>query len=202
MSETISCRTPLICLTGGIATGKSRVGEWLAERRWTVICTDKIVHDLYGGDQPLAKEIATAFGPQMLLFDGSVDRVRLGERVFSDPAALQTLNTLVHPKVRVTWLKLAKGSIEKKRPTIVIIPLAYESGVTGEFQGTWVVACSSIKQHRRMRERGLNDEQIRQRLATQWPLQRKIDLADRVLWNDGDWSLTESQLELLHREIL
>jgi dephospho-CoA kinase len=160
-----------------------------------VICTDQIVHELYRPGQPLPNEIARILGDRMLTSDGGVNRAALAKTVFSDATALQRLNALVHPVVREAWNKRAALSLEKALRTMVVIPLAYETQATGEFQQTWVVACSHSEQRNRLRQRGMDDAQIEQRFAAQWPLQKKLDLADVVVWNNGPWHLTEQQLE-------
>ncbi len=200
MSAKPSSSSALVCLTGGIATGKSRAGDWFAAHGWSVICTDQIVHQLYAAGQSLPKEIAVEFGTDILAPNGSVHRAKLGKIVFQDPLALQKLNALVHPKVREAWLMASKVSLAKGLPTMVIIPLAYETGAEKEFKQMWVVACSPAEQRRRLAGRGLSKVQIEQRLGAQWPIQKKIDQADRVVWNNADWSLTKVQLAQLVQE--
>lgn len=184
----------LICLTGGIATGKSKVGEWFEKKGWKVICTDKIVHQLYDNDSSLRQEMIEEFGGSICSSDGKIDRVELGEKIFSQKSMRERLNRLVHPKVRLEWKKQIFDCIQK---TMVVIPLAYETEAQKDFAQTWVVGCLEQEQRKRLSQRGLNDEQIEQRLSSQWPLQKKIDLADIVIWNNASWSLTEEQLEML-----
>jgi dephospho-CoA kinase len=185
-----------ICLTGGIATGKSRVGDWLSKNGWKVICTDEIVHQLYQPGQPLVKEIIREFGVGVESSSGGINRKALGEIVFRETSARNRLNALVHPCVRREWKRLARISIEAKNPTMVVIPLAYETGVDKEFSEVWVVACTEARQMERLQSRGLDEASARRRISAQWPLQKKIDLADRVLWNQNSWELTEEQLQI------
>lgn len=189
--------TLFVCLTGGIATGKSRVADWLKTQDWSVVCSDEIVHDLYQPGQSLVEEISKAFGPDVLTPSKSVDRKKLGALVFQDSSARQRLNDLVHPHVRTEWRTRSSQLLQNGQKTIVVIPLAFETGVHREFHQTWVIACDDAEQRRRLKTRGLNDLQIQQRLSSQWPLQKKIDLADRVIWNNSAWSLTEEQLKLM-----
>lgn len=194
MSRKTSAEPGLVCLTGGIATGKTRVADWFAAGGWRVICTDAITHQLYEPGQPLTGALAREFSARILDGDGRVNRGALAEIVFRDADALRRLNALVHPRVRETWQARAiEGRRDGKR-TMVVIPLAYEADVVREFDQVWVVACSRGKQEHRLRERRLTDEQIARRIASQWPLQKKIDLADIVIWNEGAWSITEEQL--------
>lgn len=195
-------RAPRVCLTGGIASGKSRVSQWFSDRGWTVVCTDEIVHELYRPGQAVAASVAREFGPGVVAKDGSVDRGRLGEIVFADPAKLGRLNELVHPAVREAWRARADRASAEGRATMVVIPLAYEADVAGEFDEVWVVACSSRSQEERLAARGLGRGAIARRVAAQLPLQAKVDRADRVVWNDGPWDAAVEQLERLERERL
>ena len=187
----------LICLTGGVVTGKSRIANWFKEQGWIVICTDEIVHSLYEPGQPLPHEIAHEFGKEILDSKGGVDRKELAKIVFRDPSALRRLNELVHPKVRLEWKRKVAENQGKGKEILVVIPLAYETQVVSEFHEIWVAACSESEQRHRLRDRGFDDFQIKDRLATQWPLQKKIDLANVVIWNNNSWSLTKEQLSLI-----
>ncbi len=187
-----------ICLTGGIATGKSRVAEWFSARNWRVICSDAIVHRLYEPGRPLPALLAKEFGAEILDARGGVHRPALAAIVFRVEGALRRLNALVHPPVREAWQREAAEAVREGKRAMVVIPLAYEADAAREFAQTWVVACSVREQERRLRDRGLDARQIGERLRVQWPLQKKVDLADRVVWNDGPWAATEEQLELLN----
>ncbi len=186
-----------ICLTGGIATGKTRVAEWLRRKRWAVIDTDQIVHELYAPGQDLPPLIEKEFGKEARGADGSVDRKALGRIVFENPQALEKLNKIVHPRVRERWMSLAIVASSQSSRVIVVIPLAYETNAQREFAATWVVACSGAHQRSRLKKRGFNDREVEHRISSQWPLQQKIDLADRVIWNDHAWNLVEQQMTLL-----
>ncbi|MDD2706688.1 MAG: dephospho-CoA kinase [Verrucomicrobiae bacterium] len=187
----------LIGLTGGMATGKSKVGDWFAQRGWAVICSDRIVHELYEPGQPLPARIAECFGAGVLTTEGRVDRRRLGEKVFGDEEGLKRLNAMVHPEVQKVWRLRSREALGRGQSVMVVIPLLYEAGVEKEFEQVWVAACSAAEQKRRLLARGLDEKMISTRLAAQWGLQKKIDLASRVVWNDAGWDLTEKQLMLL-----
>lgn len=199
MAHTSITSPLLVCLTGGIATGKSRVEQFLANQGWVTICTDRLVHELYGTDVALVEEIVKHFGPSVRAADGGINRSELALKVFSDASSLQQLNALVHPKVRLQWQQRSLESIKKGKRTLVVIPLAYETQLEREFKETWVVACSAQEQKIRMEQRGLSALEIEQRLGSQWPLQKKIDLADRVIWNNGSWDVTQEQLQRIGR---
>jgi len=187
----------LICLTGGVATGKSRVGAWFSAHGWNLICTDEIVHQLYEPEQALPKTIESEFGKKTLTPEGRVNRKVLSEIVFKDSQALSRLNEIVHPAVREEWTQRVQASRSTGQPAMVMIPLAYETKVVAEFEQIWVVACSLEEQKKRLLERGISSNQVEQRIASQMPLQKKMDLADIVIWNNDSWQLTEKQLDPL-----
>lgn len=197
MSLSATTKLQAVCLTGGIAAGKSRVAKWFEEQGWGVICTDEIVHELYraGGEMP--KLIAQEFGPEVIGSNGDVDRAKLASVVFSNPNALKKLNALVHPVVQKKWKHELDELLKLGKKAMVTIPLAYETGVAQEFQSVWVVACSLPKQYERLLERGISKTKAEGRIASQMPLQRKIDLADNVIWNNDSWEITIKQLQLL-----
>jgi len=86
-----------ICVTGGIACGKSLVGAYLEARGVAVIEADAVCHDLMRAGTPLFSQIVAAFGREILGSDGGIDRAVLGRRVFGDASALRRLNALLHP---------------------------------------------------------------------------------------------------------
>jgi dephospho-CoA kinase len=91
---------PLVALTGGIASGKSTIARRLAAHGAIIVDADQIVRDVQGAGSPVLEAIAAEFGAEMLGEDGTLDRARLGARVFGDVAAVQRLNAIVHPAVR------------------------------------------------------------------------------------------------------
>jgi dephospho-CoA kinase len=189
-----------VCLTGGIATGKTRVSSSFEELGWKSICTDEIVHRLYRPGGKLPQKIADEFGRSVLDAAGGVNRKALAEIVFSEPESLKRLNSIVHPEVREIWRSELARKTQEGFSSIVVIPLAFETEVTKEFNETWVVACSRAQQRARLSARGLQDAEIDQRLAAQLPLQFKIDRAHRVIWNDSTWVRTEEQIKLIHHQ--
>lgn len=200
MSVSASSRSGVVCLTGGIASGKSRIARWFMERGWTVICSDEIVHELYRAGQPVAAAVQKEFGEAVLAADGSVDRARLGRIVFDDETKRQRLNALVHPAVREVWRARAQRAAADGHAVMSVIPLAYEAGVASEFDQVWVAACTPRTQETRLMGRGLDRAAAAKRLRAQIPLQEKVDRADRVIWNDGPWERAVEQCARLDRE--
>ncbi|MBT2476112.1 dephospho-CoA kinase, partial [Microbacterium sp. ISL-103] len=91
---------PLIALTGGIASGKSTIARRLSELGAVIVDADQIVRDVQAPASPVLDRIEEAFGADVITAEGALDRASLGAKVFGDPAALATLNALVHPAGR------------------------------------------------------------------------------------------------------
>jgi dephospho-CoA kinase len=186
-----------IGLTGGIATGKSSVGRLLAER-WglPVLDADGYSREALAPGSPGARAVALRYGDAMAPGEPPVvDRSALGRVAFADPGERRWLEELVHPIVRRRFDQdLARLVTE---PTVVLmIPLLFEAGLQGLCSETWLVDCDQEQQEERLRQRdGFASEQVRQRIAAQWPRERKLALADVVIDNRGEPSALVAQVE-------
>ncbi len=193
-----------IAVTGGIACGKSLVGAYLAEQGIAVCEADRLAHEAMSRGEPVFNSVVEAFGSDILDGDGAIDRAALGKRVFSDPVMLARLNALVHPEVKRRWLRwLAEATGDGGRPAAAIIPLFYE---IGEDRGEWTaVICVSAPRSRQQKwlaARGLTLKESEQRIASQWPLCRKMAMADHVIVNSGTKELLVRQTQKALRCIL
>ena len=184
-------------LTGGIATGKSAVGEMFVELGCHLIDSDTIAHQLYEPGQPIYDAVVQTFGKRVVASNGTIDRKILGEIVFNDPQARAKLNGLMHPAIvqrQQEWFK----EIEAKDPGgigIVGATLMIEAGNYRNFDKLIVVTCSTEEQKRRLRQRSnLSEEQIEARLRSQMPTEEKVKYADYVIDNSGDLEHTRRQV--------
>lgn len=181
----------VVGITGGIACGKSEVGRCLQGLGWDVVDTDVLAHAAMEPGMSAYAAIVKTFGPDILNEKGRIDRPRLGERVFSNAEERKRLNQIVHPEVRAAWHPWAQQVRAGQVPGAVIIPLLYEVGAESEVDRVVCVAASAAVVMNRLRERGLNERQSRERMASQWPMEEKRRRADYVIENDG--TLTELQ---------
>jgi dephospho-CoA kinase len=182
-------------LTGGVGMGKSAAGRMLGERGLAVVDTDVIARQLVEPGQPALLEIKDAFGASLLGADGRLQRDELARLVFRDADARKRLENILHPRIRAVWLKqLDQWRAEGRDRAVVIIPLLYETGAAAHFDMVICVACSAATQRQRLRERGWSAEQIQQRLNAQWPAEKKIELADRVVWTEAGLDVHAGQL--------
>ena len=181
----MSGRRPLVIgVTGNIACGKSLVTRTLGELGAETIDADQVTREVSAVSGPAYHQIIEEFGPALLLPDGTIDRRRLGEIVFADPAALARLEAIVHPPVVDTIRQRLRTS---RSPVVVVDAIKLlESRLATECDEIWVVTCNPEQQLQRLMARnGYSREQALQRIAAQPPQAQKVALADRVIDNRG-----------------
>jgi dephospho-CoA kinase len=186
-----------VALTGGIATGKSYVLEQFRRRGVPCLDADALAHGVTAAGTEATAAIAARFGAEILAADGSVDRQTLGPIVFADAAARRELEAIVHPAVyrAITAGLRAFELMGDGAFAIVDVPLLYETGADTKFDRVIVTACAPDVQLARLIERGLTEEAARQRLAAQWPTDRKTSRAHVVIKTDGTFAETDEQVE-------
>lgn len=190
----------IIGLTGGIASGKSTVSALLVSKGARLVDADVIAREvMLPGHEVLAAAVKQ-FGSEILSPDGTLNRGKLGDIVFQDPAALQALNNLTHPAIR-REIKERMNSMEEEDPkklTIVDIPLLFESGLENMFHEILVVYVPREVQIARLMERnGLSLEQAEARLNAQMDIEAKRNKADYIIDNSGEFAHTEQQVAVL-----
>ncbi|BAZ38950.1 dephospho-CoA kinase [Calothrix sp. NIES-4101] len=172
----------LIGITGGIATGKSTVSNYLAEKyQLPILDADMYARDAVAVGSPILKEISQRYD-NILLPDNSLNRQLLGEIVFKNQNERLWIESLIHPYVRK---KFNQEIVKYTGETLVlVIPLLFEVGLTNIVTETWVVSCSEEQQLARLMHRNnLTLEQAQARIKSQMPLSEKRKLADVVLDN-------------------
>ena len=132
----------------------------------------------------------------MIGSDGALRRDELAKIVFADDAGRHKLEAILHPRIRELWLRqVATWRSEEKPVGAVIIPLLFETAAEIEFDAIICVACSSASQRERLRKRGWTEDQITQRIAAQWPTQKKMDLSHFVVWTEPNVDAHGDQLD-------
>ena len=183
-----------IGLTGGIASGKSSVGHWLAQQGLPVLDADQFAREALAPGRPATTSVMQRYGAGVQAEGGAaVDRAALGRIVFQDPAERRWLEQLVHPIVRERFDQAL--SLHAKAPAVVLmIPLLFEAGLESLCSEIWLVDCDASQQLERLIARdGLSPDAAQARIAAQWPLSRKRGLADHVLANRGQPSAWKTQ---------
>jgi len=182
-------------LTGGVGMGKSTAAGFLLSSGASVVDTDEIARRLVQPGQPALAEIRDCFGGAVLAPDGALRRDVLAQIVFAGVAARRQLEAILHPRIRAAWLAQVELWRQEHCPlAVVILPLLFETQAEGHFEKIICVACSSAAQHERLADRGWSPEQIRQRLASQWPIEQKLARSHFVVWSEGSPAVHRRQL--------
>jgi dephospho-CoA kinase len=173
----------IIGLTGTIGSGKSTVAQCLKQLGAEVIDADKVGHEIYLPGTKGIKKIVKVFGKDILSGDGSIDRARLADIVFSDEDALKKLDDIVHPLIRERIYELVKEYREKRTGVVVIeAALLIETGWTGMVHEIWVTTAPKTVIYQRMKDKnGSTQEQVRSRMKYQLPLKEQRKYAKNVI---------------------
>lgn len=185
----------LIGLTGGIATGKSTVSNYLAKTHsLPILDADIYAREATALGSPILTKIQARYGQEILDSNGELNRAKLGDLIFTNSQEKQWLESQIHPFVRQ---KFDSNLQQLEQPIIILsIPLLFEANLTSLVTEIWVVYCSTAQQISRLISRnGLTLEQARDRLQNQWPLSEKIKKADVLLDNRKDLSFLYKQIE-------
>lgn len=200
-------------LTGGIASGKSVVGEMFVALGANLIQADRISHQLMLPGQPVYNEVVRHFGGKILNRDGSVNRAKLAEIAFgqtpsSPTSRIEELNRLVHPAVirsQQEWTEQI-GRQDPRAVAIVEAALILEAGAANSFDRLIVVTCTDDQRVARFAARQKLDldaarKEVGRRMAAQLPDAEKIKVADYVIDNSGSFDYTREQVRQLWEKL-
>lgn len=189
--------TLIIGLTGGIASGKSTVSRMLSERGLPIIDADVEARLAVQKGEKAHREIINEFGSSILDSAGEIDRVKLGGIIFNDEDKRRLLNGIVHPEVRKRMMEKRDESVLRgERGVILDIPLLFESKLEYMVDKIILVFVNEETQFRRLMARNsLKETEAMARIQSQMPLKDKINLADRVIDNNGTTEETGRQLQ-------
>jgi dephospho-CoA kinase len=177
----------LFGLTGGLASGKSSVAARWKSRGLSIIDADVMAREIVAPGTSGLAEIVAAFGPQVLLPDGSLDRKKVGAIVFADAEARKKLELITHPRIAAAMMNRA-GDLEAADEPLGCYeaPLLVERGFADLCRPLVVVATDEPTQIARAKARDdLSEEEVRARLAAQLPLAAKVAAADYVIDNSS-----------------
>ena len=186
----------VVGLTGTVASGKSTVAGWLRETGISVHDADAAVHRLLAANGQAVAEIIATFGSYIGESDGGIDRKKLGELVFANPADRKKLESILHPLVRQhrdQFLQIQK--LLGRQIVVLDVPLLYETGGDGLCDYVIVVyAGEETIRHRALSRPGMTAEKLSGILATQMPASEKCQRADFVLDTGLDPEITRQHL--------
>ncbi len=190
-------------LTGGIASGKSAVGELLRARGAVIVDADRVARQVVEPGQPALAELVARFGADILDGDGRLDRKRLAARVFADPAARADVGRITHPRIAAaSQAEIARAAAAGAPVVFYEAALLVENQVHKGLDGLIVVAAPVAVQRERLKLRdSVDDVSADARLAAQLPLEDKLAVATWVIDNSGDRAQLERQVDLLWRAL-
>ena len=193
-----------IGLTGGIASGKSTVSNYLLSRGIPVVDADKIARALAEKGGAIWKAYTDRYGCQVVNPDGKLNRERLGQIIFSSQEELEWVNNTTHPLIRAACFEeLSLLEIEGCKAVILDIPLLFETGWQKYVDESWLVSISKELQLKRVMERdGLSALEAGKRIAAQMSLEEKSRLADRVIDNSGSLDDLYAAVDSLWNEVI
>ncbi len=189
-------------LTGGIASGKTVVGEMFVALGARLVQADRIAHSLMQPAEPVYKEVVRHFGRGILNPDSSINRSKLAEVAFSPTSRIEELNRIVHPVVirkQDEWME-EMGRQEPSVVAIVEAALILEAGAADHFDRLIVVTCNEDQRVARFAARQKIDldparKEVARRMAAQLPEEEKIKAADFVIDNSGALESTRRQVD-------
>ena len=174
-----------VALTGGLGSGKSTVGDLLADLGAFRIDADVIAREVVAVGTPGLARISERFGPQVLAADGSLDRAALASVVFADESSRADLNAITHPLVAARSHELM-ASAGPGAIVVYEIPLLAETGRGAEFDVVTVVEAPLVLRLERLAGRGFDEPQARARISAQASDEQRRAIADEIIQNDGD----------------
>lgn len=190
-----------VALTGGIGSGKTTVSDLFGEFGADVIDTDEIARTLTTRGQPAVAQIAKRFGKDVVLPDGSLNRVRMREIAFEDEHARLALENILHPLIGAEVRRRLSVSIGPY--ALVVIPLLSESRGHEYASRIAVVDCSEEQQIARVMKRSkFSRDEVLAIMAAQTSRKDRLAIADDVIDNEGSSDELRSKVESLHREYL
>lgn len=185
----------IIGLTGGIATGKTTVANYLADvYHLPILDADIYARDAVCVGSPILDAIARRYGNDFLLSDGNLNRQKLGEIIFNKPEERCWVEDLIHPYVRDRFFQ--EIAVSSAETLVLVVPLLFEARMTDLVTEVWVVCCSEQQQLERLMQRNhLTLEQAQARISSQMPIAEKAERADVVLDNSSTLAALLQQID-------
>ena len=177
----------IIGITGGIASGKSTVTEFLRQKGFQVVDADAVVHQLQKPGGRLYQVLVEHFGEKILLENGELNRTLLASLIFSNPEEQEWSKRTQGEIIREELDALRNQLAQTEALFFMDIPLLFEQDYASWFDETWLVYVNrDVQLERLMKRDQISKEAAESRLNSQWPLERKISLSSHSLDNNGN----------------
>ena len=192
----------IIGITGGIASGKSTVTEFLRQKGFQVVDADAVVHQLQKPGGRLYQVLVEHFGEKVLLENGELNRPLLASLIFSNPEEQEWSKRTQGEIIREELAALRNQFAQTEALFFMDIPLLFEQDYASWFDETWLVYVNrDVQLERLMKRDQISKEAAESRLNSQWPLERKISLASHSLDNNGKQEQLIAQVVQLLEEM-
>ena len=192
----------IIGITGGIASGKSTVTEFLRQKGFQVVDADAVVHQLQKPGGRLYQVLVEHFGEKILLENGELNRSLLASLIFSNPEEQEWSKRTQGEIIREELAALRNQFAQTEALFFMDIPLLFEQNYASWFDETWLVYVNrDVQLERLMKRDQISKEAAESRLNSQWPLERKISLASHSLDNNGNQEQLIAQVVQLFEEM-
>lgn len=185
----------IIGITGGIASGKTIVSDYVKKLGYPVVDADLLSREIMAAGSPVLEQVRRIFGETMIAGDGALNRKALAEKIFHDEQARQTLDGLTHPAIRA----LAEerfSQLERESTVFFVVPLLFESGMDDLCDEIWLVhAEESLRRSRLSARDGIDEIYAQSKIDSQMRDEERLNKGARVLFNDGDLNHLYEQIE-------
>lgn len=185
----------IIGITGGIASGKTIVSDYVKKLGYPVVDADLLSREIMAPGSPVLEQVRHIFGETVIAGDGALNRKALAEKIFHDEQARQTLDGLTHPAIRA----LAEerfSQLEGESTVFFVVPLLFESGMDDLCDEIWLVyAEESLRRSRLSARDGIDETYAQSKIDSQMRDEERLNKGTRVLFNDGDLNHLYEQIE-------
>ena len=188
----------IIGITGGIASGKSTVTNFLRQKGFQVVDADAVVHQLQKPGGRLFEALVQHFGQEIILENGELNRPLLASLIFSNTEEREWSKQIQGEIIREELARLRDQLAQTESIFFMDIPLLFEQDYSSWFDQTWLVYVEpDVQMERLMKRDQLSKDLAISRLSAQWPLEEKKGLASQVIDNNGNQDLLLTQVSIL-----
>jgi dephospho-CoA kinase len=196
----------IIALTGGIGSGKSEAARQFEALGVPIVDADMIAHALTTTGQSILKEIRRIFGADFLNTDGTLNRAKLREHIFNNPAERLKLEALIHPAIHEQALKQLSENEKRLHPAyqILVIPLLFENNrYDGVADKILVIDCDeSLQIKRAMARSNMSQSDVKEMMSAQVTRKVRLKFADEVIVNNGTLAELQEKVVQFHKKLI